>query len=166
MEAKARRLELDSSVTAQIKRSLTELEAELYSSRPEVSEEVRRIAQLVDIGQGANAIRCIVKIMDNLITERYAHDLGYKEWSQRGGKDKAKGVEGACFYMLEYAVSLGEINREEVCFFRGIKEIRHKDSHELAVEVEAYLEAPALMIGIGGILNFAKLPPLTERKNL
>jgi len=135
--------------TDDVKNQLNKMADQYKSIDIKISNELRDIINLLEIGQYENAIEDLVKIIGHLLETHYKEHAGFKEWL----KKKAPSLHN----MLTFCREEKKINEVEYKFFIAIKEIRNKEDHELDVNLESYLNASGLITAIGGILKLSTI---------
>lgn len=138
-------------LSEEIKSQLEKLINKFSGVDKKVSNELAQALQLFQIGQVENAIEDLVKIIEHMLSLHYKEDAGFKNWL----KEQKKRFD--LQNLLTFCKHENKISDVEFQFFIAIKAIRNKEAHELDVNIENYLKASGLIIGLGGIFKIASI---------
>ena len=116
-----------------------------------IANELAQALQLLQIGQTENAIEDLVKIMENILEQKYKSKKSFGEWL-RNTKKKLN-----LHNMLEYAKKCEDIDEVEFKFFVAVKTIRNKEDHTLDLKLADYLNASGLITCIGAIMKLGQV---------
>ncbi len=133
----------------QMKREILRLIDHFKDIDEKIANELAQSLQLLQIGQTENAIEDLVKIMENILEQKYKSDSNFIDWL----KEKKRRL--SLHNLLEYAKISETIDEIEFRFFIAVKTIRNKEDHTLDLKLDRYLNASGLITCIGAIMKLS-----------
>jgi hypothetical protein len=121
-----------------------------YENRnSDIAIELKRVLDLFDDGQFENAIRDLVKIIENILNSKYQDTNDFKDW--------LKNKQSSFADLINYAKHIKDISDVEHKFLIALKECRNSGSHNLNVVFDDYINAGAFITCIGAIIKIDKV---------
>lgn len=112
--------------------------------------ELNSVIRHVDENEGAKAVKDLAKIVENQLKDKVKND---KTFSKKPMLNN----------LLEHAHQCHWINEQMLSFGKLLKDIRNKESHELAVQIPSHLIGIAIFSGIEIIYALRKSSlPITD----
>ena len=105
--------------------------------------ELQSVIRHVDENEGAKAVRDLAKIVENHLKEKAKKDNSFKK-------------KPMLHDLLEHAHQCHWISEHMFSFSKLLKDIRNKESHELAVQIQSHLIGLAIFTGIEIIYSLKK----------
>jgi hypothetical protein len=137
------------ALTNEIKLKLEELIEKYPDIDENISGELSQIAELLKIQQASKAALALAKVIENLLKKLYANDSSFLESL---GKKKPTFHE-----YLQYALTNGDINKEDFHLVSALKQIRNEEAHDLNVKKERSKLAACVLAGIGMTITLYEL---------
>lgn len=133
--------------TDAVKYELDLLAKQFEVIEPDITVKISKAIQLIEINQTENAIEDLAVVMENLLNDYYQKDNGFVTFLKNRRAD--------LHHLLTYCNKDKKISDVELQFFLGVKTIRNKEDHTLNQQLDAYLNASGLIVGIGAIVKIA-----------
>jgi hypothetical protein len=148
-----RELEENENLTEEIKKRLKELVTNSDHVDPLVAEELKQIAELIEIKQETKAILSLAKIIENLLKELYKENIeDVKNIAKLHGRKRPVFAD-----YLEHAKNKQVISNEEYHLISLLKIIRNEEAHDLGVKKEKSRLIACFTAGLGIVFALSSL---------
>lgn len=140
----------NNKLSSNIKNTLEELVVEFDTIDRNISGELVKALQLLQIEQTESAIKNLVKIIEHMLKKHYENNDDFKTWLKKEKKKKD------LHNLLTFCKIEEKISDIEYRFFIAVKAIRNKETHEINIQLDKYINASGLLTAIGGIIKISK----------
>lgn len=116
-----------------------------------IATEITEAIQLFQIGQQENGIKSMVKIMEHLLNRKLGNDVGFINWLKQHKRKKT------LHEMLEYSETVNLIEKDERSFFVAVKQVRNRESHEVAYSAAPLIKAAGFLCALHAIFRLSEM---------
>lgn len=124
-------------------KELEKLKTEIDFLDTATHQELNSVIRHVDENEGAKAVKDLAKIVENHLKDKVKNDKSFSK-------------KPMLHNLLEHAHQCHWINEQMFSFSKLLKDIRNKESHELAVQIPSRLIGLAIFTGIDIIYSLKK----------
>lgn len=136
-------LQASNNVEPSTIKELHRLKTEIDYLDTATHQELNSVIAHVDRNEGAKAVKDLAKIVENHLKEKVKND---KSFSKKPMLHNLLEHAFQCCWMHEYMFSFGKL----------LKDIRNKESHELAVQLPSHIIGIAIFTGIDIIYSLKR----------
>jgi hypothetical protein len=145
------KIEESKDIPEAVKQELEELIRKYKKIDSDVSKELITASSLIEIKEYPKAIFTLIKIIENLLKEKYSKNAVFTTWIKNKGR-----INPVFADFIEFAKEDGFITKDEYHFAKGLKEIRNEEGHELNVIKHSLITYSAFLLAISFILKLCK----------
>jgi uncharacterized coiled-coil protein SlyX len=142
------KIEESKEIPAAVKNQLEELIKKYQNIDTDVTTELITASSLIEIKSYTKAITILIKIIENLLKEKYSKDKSFIDKMIKKGKKYPALID-----YIEYAKEKKLLTVEEYHFANGLREIRNEETHELNPKQSQFMTSSAFLSAIGIILK-------------
>jgi hypothetical protein len=130
-------------------KELQRLKSEIDHLDTATHQELNSVIRLVNDNEGVKAVKDLAKIVENHLKEKVKNDKSFSKKPMLNN-------------LLEHALQCKWINENMFSSCKLLKDIRNKESHELAVQIPSHIIGLAIFTGIDIIYSLKRNSLSTE----
>lgn len=145
-------IESDEEIDLSVRKKLSDIIQQYKTIDPDIAAELGTAANLIKSKEHSQAAFSLAKVVENLLKDKYKNDSSFQTFlTNESGKKRREGFNE----YLDFAKASGHINKEQLLYAKGLKEIRNQVGHQNNVRKDSSWIHTAFYTGIGLILKLS-----------